>query len=112
MALRKSLHTGNLISDFGILIVFIWLMMLTYMGNLFGQLGLGVSLVVAGIWTLARSKSIWEEYRKAWKKLPKAKKNVWNEPKESYYYLNMIIIMPMLIVNGLLLILLAYYRGI
>jgi len=101
-----------MISEFGLAIVFVWLMLLTYMGNLFGQLGLGVSLVVVGIWTLAQSRSIWDEYSKAWRKLPKSKRNRWNEPKTSYYYFNLVAITPLMIVLGLVLILLAYTRAI
>lgn len=90
------------------LVIFLWFLVLTYMGSLFGQLGLGMVLFVGGIWSLARSKDVWQNYKADWKKLPKAQKNSWNEPKEIYYYVNLLIFIPLAIALGLALIFLSY----
>ena len=90
------------------LVIFLWFLILTYLGTLFGQLGLGLLLFVGGIWTLARSKDVWETYRADWKKLPKSQKTQWNEPKELYYYINMLVLIPLSIALGLALIILSY----
>lgn len=90
------------------LVIFLWFLVLTSIGNLFGQLGLGMSLFVGGIWTLARSKDVWQDYQANWKKLPKSQKSLWNEPREVYYYLNLLILIPLAIVLGLALIFLSY----
>ncbi|MFO0955146.1 MAG: hypothetical protein U0526_01250 [Candidatus Saccharibacteria bacterium] len=90
------------------LVIFVWFLLLTFMGNMFGQLGLGVLLIVGGIWTLARSKAIWTQYRADWKKLPKSQKTIWNEPKEVYYYFNMVVLVPLAIAMGLALVVTPY----
>ncbi len=90
------------------LVIFIWFLLLTFMGNLFGQLGLGVLLLVGGIWTLARSKSVWAQYKADWKKLPKSQKTVWNEPKDVYYYFNVMVLVPLAIALGLALVITPY----
>lgn len=93
------------------LIIFLWFALLTAQGNKFGQLGLGVLLLVGGILGLASSKQVWEKYKKDWKKLPAKKKSVWNEPKPSYYYFNILFLLPLAIVLGLCLILASYMFG-
>lgn len=107
MTLSKALRTGNLISELGILIVFIWLLLLTYYGNLFGQLGLGMSLIVTGIWTVAQSRTIWDTYLKSWKRRPKTQRSVWNKPLKVYYYINLVVVLPLMIALGISLIYLA-----
>lgn len=107
MTLSKALRTGNLISELGILIVFVWLLALTYMGNLFGQLGLGASLIVVGVWTIAQSKQIWATYLRDWKRRPKKHRSIWNQPLRFYYYFNLIFVLPAMIALGISLIYLA-----
>lgn len=94
------------------LVILAWFGLLTFQGNGFGQLGLGVLLLVGGIWSLAKSREVWNSYTSAWKKLPKSKRNAWNEPKEIYYLINVLLLIPLAIVLGLCLILLAYLTGI
>ncbi len=105
---RRTYGTND-ITGLVAMVIIIWLATLTGIGNLFGQLGLGVILVVGGVWALARSKSVWNDYVKDWKKLPAAKKNQWNEPKAMYYYFNVVVIIPLAIVLGLSLIFLGYF---
>lgn len=102
--IKRSDDLGRLIG----LVIFLWFLILTYMGNLFGQLGLGMLLFVGGIWTLARSRTTWDNYRADWKRLPKSQKTQWNEPKEIYYYINLLVLIPLAIVLGLVLIFLSY----
>lgn len=90
------------------LVIFIWFILLTMMGNLFGQLGLGLLLLIGGIWTLARSGQVWKQYKADWKKLPKSQKSKWNEPKDVYYYFNMVVLVPLAIALGLALIFVSY----
>lgn len=97
--------------QFAWLVIVMWFSFLLFQGNTFGQLGLGVVLLVGGIWSLARSKEIWNSYLKAYKKLPAAKRNKWNAPRRRYYYLNMVVILPASIALGLVLIVLAYISG-
>ncbi|MDQ5944445.1 MAG: hypothetical protein QG658_513 [Patescibacteria group bacterium] len=102
--LKRKDDWGRLVG----LVIFLWFLILTSMGNLFGQLGLGMLLFVGGIWTLARSKNVWEEYRADWKKLPKSQRTQWNEPKEVYYYINLLVLIPLSIALGLALIFLSF----
>lgn len=98
--IKRSDDMGRL----AMLVVFIWFVLLTLIGNQFGQLGLGVLLTVGGIWTLARSKQVWAEYKAAWNKLPKKQKTQWNQPKKIYYYINVIFLIPLSIAMGVALI--------
>jgi hypothetical protein len=102
--IKRSDDWGRLIG----LVIFLWFFALTYLGNLFGQLGLGMLLSVGGIWTLARSKEVWNSYKADWNKLPKSQKTTWNEPKDVYYYINLLVLIPMAIALGLALIFLSY----
>lgn len=105
--------TTDVFGKLAILTIVLWQLALTSMGNLFGQLGLGVVLLVAGIWTLARSKDVWNSYVANWKKLPKSKRNnEWIRPRRRYYYLNVLIIVPLSIVLGIALIATAYLYGV
>ena len=94
------------------LVIVVWFAMLTLQKNTFGQLGLGILLLVGGIWGLARSRETWNSYLAEYKKLPKAKRSVWNAPRRRYYYLNVIILLPAAIALGICLIVLAYTSGI
>lgn len=106
---KKINPSNDIISKLAILTVVVWLIFLTYIGNLFGQLGLGVLLVVAGIWTLARSKEVWNGYVASWKKLPKKQReNEWTRPRRRYYYMNVLVLVPLAITLGLALIVSAY----
>ncbi len=107
MTLSKALRTGNLISELGILTIFLWLLILTYFGNLFGQLGLGAGMIVTGIWTIVQSRSIWDTYVRSWKRRPKSQRSVWNKPLKIYYYFNLIFVLPLMIALGISLIYLA-----
>lgn len=93
-------------------IILVWFALLAFQDNSFGQLGLGVLLLVGGIWGLARGKETWASYVKDYKKLPAARRNQWNQPRLRYYYFNMVVLMPLAIVLGLSLILLAYLIGV
>lgn len=106
--MAKTTGTSDILIKLALLVVLVWLLMLTYSGNLFGQLGLGVLLVVTGIWTLARSKETWNKYLASWKKLPKNKRNEWLRPRRRYYYINVVILVPLAIGVGLALIASAY----
>jgi len=110
MTLRKALHTGTMMGDLVVITVLLGLLLATYFGSVLAQVGLGVSLAGIGVWTLVKSKSIWASYKKSWKRRPKSQKSIWNEPKDVYYYFNMVFIIPMLIGLGVGLILLAYFR--
>ncbi len=93
------------------LVIVVWFTLLLLQKNTFGQLGLGIVLLVGGIWGLARSQEIWNNYIKAYKKLPATKRNIWNAPRRRYYYLNVILILPAAIALGLVLIVLSYISG-
>lgn len=90
------------------IIIILWLALLSAQQVLFGMLGLGVMLVFGGIWVMATAKTTWENYLKAYKKLPKSKQSVWTKPSITYYYLNLVVIVPLLIVLGLSMIALSY----
>lgn len=94
------------------LVIVVWFTLLMLQKNTFGQLGLGIVLLVGGIWALARSQEIWSAYLKSYKKLPAAKRTVWNAPRRRYYYLNVVVILPASIALGLVLIVLSYISGI
>jgi hypothetical protein len=102
--IKRSDDWGRLVG----LVIFLWFLALTYLGNLFGQLGLGMLLCVGGIWALARNKDVWTTYKADWKKLPKAQKTIWNEPRDLYYYINLLFLIPLAIAIGLALIFLSY----
>ncbi|MBP9826918.1 hypothetical protein KBC99_00385 [Candidatus Saccharibacteria bacterium] len=108
MAKRKSDSNTQM---FGFLLVAL-LIILTVYGQLVAQLGLAVVLMVGSIWGLARSKQTWVAYVAHWKKLPKSKKNFWNEPQPLYYYFNVIFLLPMLFVLGMALLILAYAQAL
>ena len=110
--MAKVRTNTDLFSKMVISIIIFWLIALTYMGNLFGQMGLGALLIVSGIWTLARSKEVWNNYVMAWKKLPKNQKSEWNRPRRRYYYINLLILVPLSIGLGIALVTLSYFAGI
>lgn len=104
-----SKNTSNMnLTRLMMFIIFVWFLILTFLGNLFGQLGLGLTLLVGGIWALARSKETWQKYQADWKKLPVKQRNVWNTPKKSYFYFNVLFLIPFAIALGMLLIFMAY----
>lgn len=111
--MAKPSPTTDIISKLTILTIVLWLLFLTYVGNLFGQLGLGVLLIVAGIWSLARSKDVWNVYVARWKKLPKRQReNSWTRPRRRYFYFNVLFLVPLSIGLGLALIVSAYIYGV
>ena len=107
---RFNSKNPNHLTGLMLIIIFVWFILLTILGNIFGQLGLGVMLLVGGVWTLARSKQIWVNYQAAWKKLPARARKSWNQPRAIYYYINIFILIPLSIVLGIALIVLAYIR--
>ncbi len=106
--MARKIKRSDDMGRMAMLIIFLWFVLLTLLGNKFGQLGLGVILLVGGIWTLARSKQVWTDYKAAWKKLPKSQRSQWNEPKDIYYYINVVVLIPLAIVLGLALIFISY----
>lgn len=90
------------------IVLILWLALLSAQQVLFGMLGLGMLLITGGIWIMATAKTTWENYLKAYKKLPKSKKSVWTKPSITYYYVNILLIVPLLIVLGVSLIACAY----
>lgn len=91
-----------------IIVLILWLALLSAQQVLFGMAGLGVLLIFCGIWVMATAKTTWENYLKAYKKLPKKKQSIWTRPSITYYYLNLVVIVPLLIVLGVSLIVSAY----
>ncbi len=79
-----------------------WFTMLTLMHIPFGVLGLGSLLLLGGIWLLFYAKPIYEQSKKAYRKLPKSKKNVWNKPTPAYYYFNLFVVVPAMVTASIL----------
>lgn len=93
----------------GVGIVFVgWFALLTYQRNLFGTLGLGALLLVAGIWMLATAQTTWNNYVRWYNHAPTNKKTEWNRPRRRYYYLNVVVVAPVLIALGIATLYLAY----
>lgn len=107
MTLSKAIRSGNVITQIALAVIFVWLLSLTYQGSMFGQLGLGSILIVVGIWTIARSQDIWATYLRDWKRLPIARRSVWNKPYRFYYYFNLLLVLPVMIALGIALIYLS-----
>lgn len=105
---RFNSKNPNHLTALMLVIIFVWFMLLTILGNVFGQMGLGVMLLVGGIWTLVRSKQIWANYKAAWKKLPQRQRKSWNQPRIIYYYFNVLVLIPLAIALGLTLLIIAY----
>lgn len=106
--MAKTTNTSDALIKLALFVVLVWLLILTYRGSIFGQLGLGVLLVVAGIWTLARSKETWNKYVASWKKVPQKKRSAWLRPRRRYYYISVVLLVPLSIGLGVALIASAY----
>ena len=68
----------------------------------FGILGLGALMLFGGIWMMVSAKSVYEQSKKAYKKLPKSKQKTWNKPSPAYYYFNLFVIIPAMITIGII----------
>jgi hypothetical protein len=87
-----------------------WFGYLALQGINFGLIGLGILLIICGGWWLVTAPVIWDDYLKYYKKLPKKKRTVWNEPKRVYYNLSVYLFIPASIVLGMLFIYLAWLQ--
>ncbi len=86
-----------------------WFTMLAFMHIPFGILGLGVLMLFGGVWLMASAKGIFENAKKAYKKLPKSKQTKWNKPTSAYYYFNLFVIIPAMITIGILCFYMVWY---
>ncbi len=91
-------------------VLFVWFGFLALQNNSFGLIGLGCILIICSGWWLITAPVIWNDYLKYYKKLPKKKRTVWNEPKRIYYYLSVYIFIPASIAMGVLFIYLAWLQ--
>lgn len=66
-----------------------------------GLAGLGALLMLAAILIEANKDYIWQEYKAGFKKLKKAQRSVWNEPKDIYYQVNVYFLWPLVFLVGL-----------
>lgn len=66
------------------------------------MVGLGTVAIIFAVLVEVNSAYIWNNYTKAYKKLPKSKRNMFNEPKELYRQLNMFVVWPLVIGLGAL----------
>lgn len=91
-------------------VLLMWFGYLALQGSSFGLIGLGILLIICGGWWLVTAPVIWDDYLKYYKKLPKKKRTVWNEPKRVYYNLSVYLFIPASIVLGMLFIYLAWLQ--
>ncbi len=91
-------------------VLLVWFGGLAVLGYSLGLLGLGILLIICGGWWLITAPVIWSDYLKYYKRLPKKKRTLWNEPKKAYYNLSVYIFIPASIAMGVLFIYLAWLQ--
>jgi len=98
----------NYLTSVGALFVFIGLFIMAIAGIAYSTLVLGIIITFVSAWTLLNSPRIWRDYQASYKKLPKKKRNIFNQPKQAYYLINRYLLMPYGIALGSLLIYLSW----
>ena len=98
----------NSLASLGLLFVFIALAIMSLAGRSYAILALGLLVVYVSSWVLVFSPRVWSDYKASYKKLPKKKRNIFNEPKQIYYVINRYIFMPFGFALGSLLIYLSW----
>ena len=98
----------NSLTSLGLLFVFIALAIMSLTGRSYAILSLGLLLVYVSSWVLVYSPRVWRDYNANYNKLPKKKRNIFNEPKQIYYVINRYIFMPFGFALGSLLIYLSW----
>ncbi len=98
----------NSLTSLGLLFIFIALAIMSFSGRSYAILALGLLVIYASSWVLVFSPRIWRDYKASYKKLPKKKRNIFNEPKQIYYVINRYIFMPFGFALGSLLIYLSW----
>ncbi len=84
---------------------------LTYFRPVVGLTGLGSVLILAAILVEANKDTIWQNYKKQYKKSRYPVVDFFNRPTDFYYKLNVYIIWPLALTLGLLAIYAAYMVG-
>jgi hypothetical protein len=75
---------------------------------LLGLMGIGVTVIIAGILVELNRYTIWDTYRKSYKK-EKGLKGLWVEPNRIYYNLNVYFLWPFVVFLGILCLYTAYW---
>jgi hypothetical protein len=74
---------------------------------LIGLVGIGVTVILAGVLVELNRERIWDTYRKSYKKV-KGLKGLWVEPNRVYYNLNVYFLWPFVLFLGILCLYAAY----
>ena len=98
----------NSLTSLGLLFIFIALTIMSLSGSSYAIFALGVLVVYVSSWVLVFSPRVWRDYKVSYNKLPKKKRNIFNEPKQIYYVINRYIFMPFGFALGSLLIYLSW----
>ena len=98
----------NSLTSLGLLFIFIALAIMSLAGRPYAILSLGLLLVYVSSWALVYSPGVWRDYKVSYNKLPKKKRNIFNEPRQIYYVINRYIFMPFGFALGSLLIYLSW----
>jgi hypothetical protein len=98
----------NSLTSLGLLFVFIALAIMSLTGISYAIFALGLLVIYVSSWVLMYSPRVWRDYKVSYNKLPKKKRNIFNEPKQIYYVINRYIFMPFGFALGSLLIYLSW----
>lgn len=88
----------------GLIVVFAFLGQIK---PLFGLVGLGTTLLVAGVLVELNRQRIWDDYRKNYKK-NKRNASTWTQPNQVYYTINVAFLWPFIIFLGVVCLWAAY----